>query len=115
MKREAVKKTIEAERFEKLGKLEPAKKNAFLYPNDPDAFFPQRRPKIGIDFRSEAIAPFETIVRSTKIFDQRIPHVSYEPLVGKVPEAPEMYLGELESSLKTIEKGMNKKQAMKID
>ncbi|OMJ67390.1 hypothetical protein SteCoe_35458 [Stentor coeruleus] len=115
MKRETVKKTIDAERLANLGILPISKKNAFLHPNDPEAVFPQRRPKIGMDFRSDAIAPTETLVKSKKIFNQRIPYEKPEQMIGREPEAPEIYLGELGATLKGIEKNFNKKNAMKLD
>lgn len=34
---------------------EKTKKNAFLYPEDPDAAFPQKNPVVPLDFRSEAL------------------------------------------------------------
>jgi len=115
MKREAVRNTVDADRLANLGKVQTRKKNAFLYPNDPDAEIPQRRPKIGMDFRSEAIAPFETLVKSQKLFEQRQEKVFEEKMVGREFEENEMYMGELGSALKGIEKGINRKQAMKID
>jgi hypothetical protein len=115
MKREVVKKTVDAERLAKLGPLPMSKKNAFLYPGDPEAVFPQRRPKIGMDFRSDAIAPFEALVKSKKLFEQRTEPVITEQLVGREPAEPEMYMGELESSLRTIQRSINKKSQMKLD
>jgi hypothetical protein len=115
MKREAVRKTVDADRLASLGTNQARKKNAFLHPSDPEAEFPQRRPKIGMDFRSEAIAPFETIVKSQKLFDQRQEKVMVERMVGREFEENEMYMGELGNALKGIERGINKKQAMKID
>ena len=70
---------------------------------------------MGIDFRSEAIAPFEALVKSQKIFNQRIPYSAPIQLKGNAPEPVDIYMGELGSSLKSIEKGMNKKQPMKLD
>ena len=115
IKRDTVKRTIEAERFAKLGIPQHTKKNAFLYPNDPEAVFPQRVPKMGIDFRSEAIAPFDTIVKSKKIFNQRIPYEAPVRILATVPEPEDLYMGELGASLKSIEKTFKKKHAMKID
>ena len=115
MKRDVVRKTVDADRLASLGKAEPKKKNAFLYPNDPDAEFPQRRHKMGIDFRSDAITPFETLVRSTKMFEQREEYRAPERIVGRAPEENDLYMGDLGRSLKYIEKGMNKVTSMKID
>jgi hypothetical protein len=115
MKREVVRRTVDSERLQRLGVPEYTKKNAFLYPNDIDAVFPQRKPKIGMDFRSEAIAPFDTIVKSTRLFEQRAPYIPVEQLKGRAVEIPEINLWDLGNSLKSIEKGMNKKQSMKLD
>lgn len=115
MKRDVVRKTVDADRLANLGKVEPRKKNAFLYPNDIDAEFPQRRPKIGMDFRSDAIAPFETLVKSTKLFEHRQELRPIERIEGRAPEEPELYMGELGRSLKNIERGMNKVIGMKLD
>lgn len=115
LKREVVRRTVEAERFNKLGPKENTKKNAFLYPNDPEAVFPQRRAKMGIDFRSEAITPFDTIVHSKKLFEQRVPYSAPERITASQPEPVDIYMGDLGNSLKTIEKGMKKRRAMKVD
>mmetsp|Transcript_33009 Transcript_33009/g.32714 ORF Transcript_33009/g.32714 Transcript_33009/m.32714 type:complete len:101 (+) Transcript_33009:89-391(+) len=98
-----------------LGTSHPTLKSAFLHPNDPDAVFPQHKPAVRLDFRSDAIVPFECPVKSKKYLIERMPDVPEEELKGRPIEIPDMFMGELEYSLKNIEKNTRKRQSMKID
>uniref|UniRef100_A0A0G4HPD5 Uncharacterized protein n=1 Tax=Chromera velia CCMP2878 TaxID=1169474 RepID=A0A0G4HPD5_9ALVE len=64
-KRDVVNVAVKRVRVAKLGSktdrlqqgediTEPTKKNAFLYPGDPEASFPQKKAETGVDLRSEA-------------------------------------------------------------
>mmetsp|Transcript_17223 Transcript_17223/g.30971 ORF Transcript_17223/g.30971 Transcript_17223/m.30971 type:complete len:134 (+) Transcript_17223:4754-5155(+) len=109
-KRALVRRTIEREQLEQLGTVNyVTPKNAFLMPNDPEAIFPQKRPKIPMDFRSEAITPFELLVKSKNMMKERMP-----AMIEIVPEVvlpePELFMGDMISSITNIEKRTKKKQ-----
>ena len=114
LKRDVMRKVIEPKRMEALGTQHLTPKSAFLYPNDPDAVFPQHKVPNRIDFRSSAIATFQPIVRSKKFFEER---KGFEQAIYMKPEnveIPDMFMGELSYSIKNIEKTMVKKAKMQM-
>jgi hypothetical protein len=109
-KRAVIKRTVEREQLASLGTVDyHTPKNSFLNPNDPEAIFPQRRPKVHMDFRSEAIAPFELLIKSNKMqLERTAPMIEIIPEVS-VPD-PEMFMGDMLSSIANIEKQTKKRQ-----
>lgn len=115
MKRAVVRKTKEIELLEKRGGSCIAKKNAFLYPSDPDAVYPQHKRPVRLDFRSEAITPFASIVKSKRLLNQKISPEGKKVFEGKGIELPDMFMGDLYYTLENIEKSEKKKQRMDMD
>lgn len=115
LKRMIVRETLEKDNLASLGKTHYIPKNAFLHPKDSDAVFPQRKPTVRLDFRSDAITPFECPVKSQKYLIERMPDLPEVEIKGRPIEIPDIFMGELEYSLKNIERNTKKKQAMKID
>lgn len=109
-KRAVIRRTLEREQLAQLGTVDyHIPKNAFLTPNDPEAVFPQRRVRLPMDFRSEAIAPFEPLVKSKKMQLERMPNlIEITPEVA-LPE-PELFMGDMISSITNIEKRTKKKE-----
>ena len=70
-KRAVIKKTKFLQNLRALGTTHYTPLNAFVHPTHPDAVFPQHKIPTPLDFRSEAITPFECPVKSKKIYECR--------------------------------------------
>ena len=114
LKRDIVRKLILPKQMEALGTQHFTLKNAFLYPNDPEAVFPQHKVPNPIDFRSTAIATFQPIVRSQKFFEERKGFAEAIDMSPENIQIPDMFMGELTYSIQNIEKTMVKKAKMQM-
>lgn len=116
LKREAVRKTIEPSLLRRLGTTHIRPKNAFLLPNDPEAVFPQQIPSTPLDFRSEAITPFECPIRSKKLERSRQALPTRGEAMVTAPDAMEedLSLSELKHTLGNIEKNIKRKAKMRL-
>ena len=116
LKREAVRKVVHPQQFQRLGTTHVRPKNAFLHPTDPEAIFPQHVIPTPIDFRSEAITPFAVPIKSQRLFQSRQPLPEREVIMTTAPmvEEEDLSLTELKHTLGNIEKNIKKKAKMRL-